>query len=116
MRRVWTYEYSADKKRWVLSHRDVKAETSKHVYVENSGGTRTRLNKRQVSFSPEDALRRWSSSAEVSIKLKRKLITHLQEGLLNADLLLALADEGLLAEREEKNVPASSGHGDDRAT
>jgi hypothetical protein len=110
MRRIWKYEYDHANSKWVLRHQEVKSETARHVYVELVGGARARLSKRQVSFSPEEALERWMRSAEAAVKLKRRAITHLQEGLANADMLLELN------RKDDENVPTGSGHRDDRSS
>jgi hypothetical protein len=90
MQRIWRFEYDHHLGKWLLRHQEVKRETAQHVYVEQPGGTKARLSKRQVCFSPEEALERWMKSAEAAVKLKRRFITHLQEGLMNADILLEL--------------------------
>lgn len=86
---VWVYDYDEHLGKWNLYSAVVKKKTSLYVFIErvDAFNYRTRLNLRDVCFSPEEAISRWVASAKIAIRLKEQNIKHLQEGIEHAGRL-----------------------------
>lgn len=92
MERIWTYGYDHAKGKWLLRSAEVLRRTEKYVFIDRKEAfeNAVRISVRVACFSPEEALDRWVAAIEGAIKLKKRRIEHLKEGIEHARQLREL--------------------------